>query len=136
VYPDELWRKPAELIREVRMPANYVPIFIFIAIIGTALPITLIAAKIIRPSNPEKVKAMPYECGVDPVGDARARYTVRFYIIAILFVVFDVETIFLFPWAVQYKTLGLFGLAEMLVFLAILIVGYVWVWKKGALEWI
>jgi len=118
------------------MPANYVPIFIFIAIIGIALPITLIAAKIIRPNNPEKVKAMPYECGVDPVGDARARYTVRFYIIAILFVVFDVETIFLFPWAVQYKTLGLFGLAEMLVFLAILIVGYLWVWKKGALEWI
>ena len=118
------------------MPANYVPIFIFIAIIGIALPITLVAAEIIRPNNPEKVKAMPYECGVDPVGDARARYTVRFYIIAILFVVFDVETIFLFPWAVQYKTLGLFGLAEMLVFLSILIVGYVWVWKKGALEWI
>ena len=123
-------------IREVRMPANYVPIFIFIAIIAVALPVTLIAAKLIRPDNPQKTKAMPYECGVDPIGDARSRYTVRFYIIAILFVVFDVETIFLFPWAVQYKALGLFGLAEMLVFLAILIVGYVWVWKKGALEWI
>ena len=118
------------------MPANYVPIFIFIAIIGGLRPVTLLAAKLVRPENPFKTKLMPYECGVDPVGDARARYTIRFYIIAILFVVFDVETIFLFPWAVQYKALGLFGLAEMLVFLAILIVGYVWVWKKGALEWI
>ncbi len=68
--------------------------------------------------------------------NARQRYTVRFYIIAILFVVFDVETIFLFPWAAQFKRLGAFGFLEMLVFLGILVLGYVWVWKKGALEWI
>src|SRR5499427_3129321 len=118
------------------MPQNYVPIFIFIVIIGTLLPITLLAAKLVRPNNPNKEKLMPYECGIDPVDNARGRYTVRFYIIAILFVVFDVETIFLFPWAVKFKAFGLFGLIEMLVFLAILIVGYVWVWKKGALEWV
>lgn len=118
------------------MPANYVPVFIFVAIIVVAMPAVLVLAKLIRPSKPSKTKAMAYECGVDPIGDSRGRYTVRFYIIAILFVVFDVETIFLFPWAVQYKALGLFGLVEMLVFLAILIAGYVWVWKKGALEWV
>ena len=118
------------------MPRNYVPIFIFM-VVAIAVPVvTLAIAKLIRPEKPEKVKLMPYECGVDPVDNARQRYTVRFYIIAILFVVFDVETIFLFPWAVQFKALHLFGLVEMLVFLGILIVGYVWIWKKGALEWI
>ncbi len=118
------------------MPANYVPVFIFVALIVVAIPATLLLAKLVRPSNPTKTKQMAYECGVDPIGDARGRYTIRFYIVAILFVVFDVETIFLFPWAIQYKALGLFGLVEMLVFLAILIAGYVWVWKKGALEWV
>jgi NADH-quinone oxidoreductase subunit A len=118
------------------MPENYVPIFIFIVLIGTLIPLTLLLAKLVRPENPSKTKLMPYECGIDPVDNARGRYTVRFYIIAILFVVFDVETIFLFPWAVKFKAFGLFGLIEMLVFLAILIVGYIWVWKKGALEWV
>ena len=118
------------------MPRNYVPIFIFMAV-ALAIPIvTLAIAKLIRPDMPEKIKLMPYECGVDPVDNARQRYTVRFYIIAILFVVFDVETIFLFPWAVQFKALHVFGLVEMLVFLGILIVGYIWIWKKGALEWV
>lgn len=118
------------------MPQNYVPIFIFIALVGTILPITLLAAKLVRPDNPSKTKLMPYECGIDPIDNARGRYTVRYYIIAILFVVFDVETIFLFPWAVRFKAFGLFGLIEMLIFLVILIVGYIWVWKKGALEWV
>ena len=79
------------------MPQNYVPIFIFIAIVGVLLPMTLLAAKLVRPDNPSKTKLMPYECGIDPIDNARGRYTVRYYIIAILFVVFDVETIFLFP---------------------------------------
>ena len=118
------------------MPANYVPVFLFVALIVVAIPLTLVLARLVQPRKPSKTKSMAYECGVDPIGDSRGRYTVRFYIIAILFVVFDVETIFLFPWAVQYKTLGLFGLVEMLVFLGILIAGYVWVWKKGALEWV
>jgi NADH-quinone oxidoreductase subunit A len=118
------------------MPQNYVPIFLFIGLIAVLLPVTLLAAKLVRPENPNKVKLMPYECGIDPVDSARGRYTVRFYIVAILFVVFDVETIFLFPWAVKFKALGSFGLLEMLIFLAILVVGYIWIWKKGALEWV
>ena len=118
------------------MPQNYVPIFIFIGFISIILPITLLAAKLVRPDNPGKEKLMPYECGIDPVDLSRGRYTVRYYIVAILFVVFDVETIFLFPWAVQFKLLGLYGLVEMLVFLAILVAGYIWIWGKGALEWV
>jgi NADH-quinone oxidoreductase subunit A len=118
------------------MPQNYVPIFILI-VIATAVPVlTLGVAKLVRPQNPHKTKNMAYECGVDPVDNARGRYTIRFYLIAILFVVFDVETIFLFPWAVQFKALGAFGLLEMLIFLLILVVGYIWIWKKGALEWV
>ncbi len=118
------------------MPQNYIPIFLFVAVVGGLIPITLIAAKLVRPSNPNRVKLMPYECGIDPIDLSRGRYTVRYYIVAILFVVFDVETIFLFPWAVKFKAMGLFGLMEMLIFLAILIVGYVWIWKQGALEWV
>src|ERR1041384_8029814 len=85
----------------VPMPQNYVPIFLFIAVVAVLIPLTLVLAKLVRPNNPEKNKLSPYECGIDPVDNARGRYTVRFYIVAILFVVFDVETIFLFPWAVQ-----------------------------------
>ena len=118
------------------MPQNYVPIFLFVAVVGVLIPLTLLVAKLVRPENPHKTKLMPYECGIDPIDNARGRYTVRFYIIAILFVVFDVETIFLFPWAVKFKALGGFGLLEMFIFLAILIVGYIWIWKKGALEWV
>jgi NADH-quinone oxidoreductase subunit A len=118
------------------MPQNYVPIFLFLAVIGVLIPLTLLAARLIRTQSPNRVKLMPYECGIDPFDNPRGRYTVRYYIIAILFVVFDVETIFLFPWAVKFKALGVFGLIEMLVFLGVLIVGYVWIWKKGALEWV
>jgi len=118
------------------MPQNYIPAFLFIAVVGTLIPLTLLLAKLVRPEKPEAAKLMPYECGIDPVDQARGRYTVRFYIVAILFVVFDVETIFLFPWAVQFKMLGWFGFIEMMIFLAILVVGYVWIWQKKALEWV
>ncbi len=118
------------------MPQNYVPLFIFVAVVAILIPLTLVLAKLVRPENPNRVKLMPYECGIDPYDNSRGRYTVRYYIIAILFVVFDVETIFLFPWAVKFKALGVFGLVEMLIFLAVLIVGYIWIWKKGALEWV
>lgn len=118
------------------MPQNYVPIFIFLALVFALIAGTVVIAGLVRPRKPNLVKDLPYECGIEPEDSARKRYTVRFYIVAILFVVFDVETIFLFPWAVQYKLLGLYGFFEMLVFLGILIAGYVWVWKKGALEWI
>ena len=118
------------------MPQNYVPAFLFIAVVGILMPVTLLVARIVRTQSPTREKLMPYECGIDPFDRARGRYTVRYYIIAMLFVVFDLETIFLFPWAVKFKALGMFGLVEMLVFLGILIAGYIWVWKKGALEWI
>lgn len=117
------------------MPRGYIPILIFI-VIAAAFPIvTLIAAKLIRPSAPDKVKLEPYECGIEPEDDTRGRYSIRFYLVAILFVIFDVETIFLLPWAIQYDVLGLFGLIEMLVFLAILIAGYVWIFRQRALKW-
>ena len=116
---------------------SYGPIVIFAVIAALFAPVTLWIFKYIRPSfHATAEKVMPYECGITPESDARHRYTIRFYIVAILFVVFDVETVFLYPWAVQYQALGLFGLVEMLVFLGILIVGYVWIWKIGALDWI
>jgi len=115
---------------------GYIPIFIFL-IIAIAFPVvTIIAAKLIRPSSPTLTKLEAYECGIKAASDSRGRYSVRFYIIAILFVIFDVETIFLFPWAVRYRTLGWFGVSEVVVFLAILVVGYIWAYKKGALEWV
>ena len=118
------------------MPRGYIPILIFLAI-AIAFPVaTLIIAKLVRPAFPFKQKLEAYECGIQAASDARQRYAVRFYIVAILFVIFDVETIFLFPWAIQYSVLGLFGLVEMLVFLAILIVGFIWIFKKGALDWV
>jgi NADH-quinone oxidoreductase subunit A len=118
------------------VPQNYIPAFIFV-LVALAIPaVTLVIAKAVRPDNPSADKLSPYECGIDPVDNARGRYTVRFYIVAILFVVFDVETIFLFPWAVQFRALRLFGFIEMMVFLAVLVVGYIWIWKKGALEWV
>ena len=118
------------------MPSDYLPIFIFLAVAILFPTVTIIAARLIRPSAPSITKLEAYECGIKAASDSRGRYTVRFYIIAILFVIFDVETIFLFPWAVRYKTLGWFGVAEAVTFLAILVVGYIWAYKKGALEWV
>src|SRR6266516_3673984 len=114
---------------------GYIPIFLFIALAFAFPIVTLLVAKLVRPHTGGRGKLMPYECGVDPDSDARQRYAIRYYVVAILFVIFDVETIFLFPWAIIYRQLALFGLVEMLIFLAIIIVGYVWIIKKGALDW-
>ena len=118
------------------MPPGYIPILIFLAVAIAFPVVTIIAARLVRPHFPSREKLEAYECGIRAASDARGRYTVRFYIVAILFVIFDVETIFLFPWAIQYNVLGLFGMIEMLVFLAILIVGYIWIFRKGALDWV
>jgi NADH-quinone oxidoreductase subunit A len=118
------------------MPSGYVPIFIFLIVAMSFPVIAISAAKLIRPSAPSTVKLEAYECGIKAASDSRGRYTVRFYIVAILFVIFDVETVFLFPWAVRYRQLGWFGVAEVSVFLAILAVGYIWAYKKGAFEWV
>ncbi|HKE29666.1 MAG TPA: NADH-quinone oxidoreductase subunit A [Bryobacteraceae bacterium] len=118
------------------MPSGYVPIFIFLAVAILFPVVTIVVAKLIRPSAPFVTKLEAYECGIKAASDSRGRYTVRFYIVAILFVIFDVETIFLFPWAVRYREFAWFGVAEVAVFLAILVVGYIWAYKKGALEWV
>src|SRR5437868_229146 len=115
--------------------SGYVPIFLFLGLTFLFPLVTLFVARLIRPNSGGVEKLLPYECGVDPDSSARQRYAIRYYLVAILFVIFDVETVFLFPWAIIYRQLALFGLAEMLVFLGILIVGYVWIIKKGALDW-
>ena len=113
----------------------YVPVLLFVLVaIGFAI-FTLMISSLIQSSRYNEVKLQPYECGIEPVTDARDRYSVRYYLIAMLFVIFDVETIFMFPWAVIMDELALFGLIEMLVFLFILVLGYVYAWRKGALEW-
>jgi NADH-quinone oxidoreductase subunit A len=114
---------------------GYIPIIIFF-LIAVAVPFVLLGlSKLLQRKVYGREKLMPYECGVEPIGDARERFSVRFYIVAMLFLVFDVETIFLFPWAIIYDKLALFGLVEMLVFIGILVVGYYYAWRKGALEW-
>src|SRR6266705_142094 len=102
--------------------ARYIPIFLFMGLAFLFPVVTLFVARLIRPSTGGQGKLSPYECGVDPDSDARQRYAIRYYVVAILFVIFDVETVFLFPWAIIYGQLRLFGLVEMLVFLGILIV--------------
>ncbi len=113
----------------------YVPVLLFILVaIGFAI-FTLIVSSLVQSSRYSQVKLEPYECGIEPATDARDRYSVRYYLIAMLFVIFDIETVFMFPWAVIMDELLLFGLIEMLVFLFILVLGYVYAWRKGALEW-
>ncbi|MEK0081666.1 NADH-quinone oxidoreductase subunit A [Geminicoccaceae bacterium SYSU G07066] len=115
--------------------AEYMPILIFLAIaIGLAV-IIIGASLFVAPQHPEREKLSAYECGFEPFGDARGRFDVRFYLVAILFIIFDLEVAFLFPWAVSLGNIGLFGFWSMIVFLAVLTVGFIYEWRKGALEW-
>jgi NADH-quinone oxidoreductase subunit A len=115
---------------------HYVPILIFTLVAISVPIIILLIARLIRFGSYDPVKAEPYECGIKATSTAfDTRFSIRYYLIAVLFVVFDVETIFLFPWAVMFDKLALFGFIEMMVFLAILLVGYVYAWRRGALEW-
>ncbi len=114
----------------------YIPILLFVVVaIGFAI-LALLMAWLVRPERYSKVKLEPYECGIEPRTDARDRYSIRYFLVAMLFVIFDVETVFLFPWAVIMDKLLWFGLIEMIVFLLILVVGYAYAWKQGALEWV
>ncbi len=117
------------------VPANYVPILVFIGITVAFGALSLLAGWIVRPSRPYRAKLAPYESGSPLFQDARVQFPMRYYIIAMLFVIFDVEIVFMFPWAVAFNKLGLVGLIEMAVFIAILVVGFWYAWKKGALEW-
>lgn len=117
------------------MLSTYIPIAIFVAVATGFALFTLAFASLLRPKKYSKVKLEPYECGIEPLTGARERYSIRYYLVAMLFVIFDVETVFMFPWAVMFDKLLLFGLIEMLVFIFILVVGYCYAWQKGALEW-
>lgn len=118
------------------MLENYIPVLIFICIgliVGVAM-ITL-GGFILAPSKPNKEKNSPYECGFSAFEDARIKFDVRFYLVAILFIIFDLEIAFLFPWAIVLEDIGLFGILSMGIFLGILVIGFIYEWKKGALEW-
>ncbi len=118
-----------ELLRQ------YLPILIFLAIaIGLATAM-MVGALLIARQRPDAEKLSPYECGFDPFDDARGRFDVRFYLVAILFIIFNLEVAFLFPWAISLGDTGVFGFWSMVIFLAILTVGFIYEWRKGALEW-
>ena len=117
------------------MVQNYLPVLLFILLglsVGVVPPLL---GKLLAPSRPNPEKNSPYECGFEAFEDARMRFDVRYYLVAILFILFDLEIAFLFPWAVVLKDIGLPGFVAMMVFLAILVVGFIYEWVKGALEW-
>ena len=117
------------------MLAEYFPILLFI-VVGLAVGVApMVLGKLLAPSRPDPAKLSPYECGFEAFEDARMRFDVRYYLIAILFIAFDLEIAFVFPWAVIFRDLAGVGLVEMGIFLGLLVLGYVYVWKKGALEW-
>jgi NADH-quinone oxidoreductase subunit A len=117
------------------MLENYLPILIFM-IIGGALGVAVpTIGYLLGPKRPDAEKLSSYECGFEPFDDARMPFDVRFYLVAILFIIFDLETAFLVPWAVVFRQLGWFGLATMGIFLGLLVIGFIYEWKKGALEW-
>jgi NADH-quinone oxidoreductase subunit A len=117
------------------MLENYLPVLIFIAV-GLAFGfVAILFGWLLGPSRPDAEKNSPFECGFEAFEDARMKFDVRYYLIAILFILFDLEIAFLFPWSIVLQEIGMFGFVSMLVFLAILIVGFIYEWKKGALEW-
>lgn len=117
------------------MLAEYLPVLIFLAVgFGMAI-VMLILGALLSPRRPDEAKDSPFECGFEAFGDARMKFDVRYYLVAILFIIFDLEIAFLFPWAIVLNKIGLFGLISMGVFLGVLIIGFIYEWKKGALEW-
>ena len=121
------------------MLENYFPVLLFLAI-GAAIGVRGIvtsglAARVTGAQNPDSEKLSPYECGFEAFEDARMKFDVRYYLVAILFILFDLEIAFLFPWAIVLQDIGWFGLVAMLIFLGVLTVGFIYEWKKGALEW-
>jgi NADH-quinone oxidoreductase subunit A len=114
---------------------EYFPILVFLVIAGGLALVMVAASYVLARQNPNSEKLSPYECGFDPFEDARVRFDVRYYLVAILFIIFDLEVAFLFPWAVSLGDVGAFGFWSMVVFLAVLTVGFIYEWRKGALEW-
>ncbi len=118
------------------MLTDYAGVLIFLTVGTLFILVSLTLARIFRANDPTPEKLTPYECGEEPEGGAWIQFNIRFYIIALIFIIFDVEIVFLFPWAVVYKSLGFFALVEMMIFVSILLVGLAYVWKKGDLEWV
>lgn len=131
-----LWRLVLKQKRAIHcMLENYLPILVFI-VLGLALGVGLeLVGFVLGKKQPNEAKNSPFECGFEAFEDTRMKFDVRFYLVAILFIIFDLEVAFLFPWAVVFDEIGLFGVATMAVFLALLVVGFIYEWKKGALEW-
>jgi NADH-quinone oxidoreductase subunit A len=117
------------------MLRSYIPILILLGLSAVQAIGIVVLSRLASPMRPTPVKSSPYESGITPLGSTRERFSVKFYLVAILFIVFDLETVFLIPWGVMFRELGLFGLVEMAVFMTILLVGLVYAWKKGALQW-
>jgi NADH-quinone oxidoreductase subunit A len=121
------------------MPANYfaryLPLLMHFAIATGLASVIVILSQLVGQHKPSAAKMSPYECGVQPIGDAQGRFSIKFYLVAMLFILFDVEAVFLYPWAVILRQLKMFGFWEMMIYIAIVLVGLFYVWKKGVLEW-
>ncbi len=116
--------------------SDYLPIVVLAALALVFAIASLAASRLLRPSRPTPAKLSPYECGIEPERVPKGeRFSVKFYVVAMLFIIFDIETIFLFPWAVGFRRLGLFGLVEMAIFIALVFVAYVYVWRSGGRDW-
>jgi NADH-quinone oxidoreductase subunit A len=127
----------SEIVIEMQNPllVDYVPILIFL-VVATVVTVAMIGGcYLLAQQKPDSEKVSPYECGFEAFADARSKFDVRYYLVAILFIIFDLEVAFLFPWAVSLKDTGLFGFLSMAVFLGVLTVGFIYEWKKGALDW-
>ncbi len=117
------------------MLENYLPILLFIAV-GIAVGVVPMAmGRLLGPHRPDNEKLSPYECGFEAFEDSRTKFDVRYYLVAILFIIFDLEIAFLFPWAIVLRQIGVFGFLAMMIFLGILVIGFIYEWRKGALEW-
>jgi NADH-quinone oxidoreductase subunit A len=117
------------------LPQHYLPVVVFL-LLGTAVGVgMLVFSRLVSPRRPYPEKLITYESGITPFMDAHQKFSIRYYLIAMLFLIFDIEAIFLYPWAVAFNKIGLYGLVEMVIFIIILLVGYVYAWRKGALEW-
>lgn len=117
------------------MIQDYLPILIHMTVVVVLALVLMGLSSWVGVRRPSRVKNAPYECGIPPVGNAREKFSISFYLVGVLFILFDVEVAFLFPWAVVYKSLKWFGFIEMFIFVAVLSAGYIYIWKKGALDW-
>lgn len=115
--------------------ARYLPLLIHVLVAGALAGAIVLLSYIFGYRKPTRAKMSPYECGMVPVGDARERFSVKFYLVAMLFIIFDVEAVFLYPWAIILRDLKMFGFWEMMVYIGIVLVGFLYVWKKGVLDW-